>query len=119
MVWKHTRALASPPDEIILNCWAVWDDDAFDPQHISDLEIPFFIDHGRVMLDDNVNRATGFRGVDEDCYDLVDKWLGKSEEMLKKLVSENQGTATEKGHLGNVPKFCKEFKPCCCGDVSR
>jgi hypothetical protein len=65
LVWKHTRDLASPPDEIILNCWAVWDDDAFDPQHISDLEIPFFIDHGRVMLDDNVNRATGFRGVDE------------------------------------------------------
>ena len=84
LVWKHTRDLASPPDEIILNCWAMWDDDAFDPQHISDLEIPFFIDHGRVMLDDNVNRATGFRGVDEDCYDLVDKWLGKSEEMLKK-----------------------------------
>lgn len=80
LVWKHTRDLTSPPDGITLNCWAVWTDDAFDPQRISDLALPFFIDkHGRVMLDDNVNRATGFRGVDENCYDLVDEWLGKSE----------------------------------------
>jgi hypothetical protein len=64
LVWKHTRDLTSPPDGITLNCWAVWDDDAFDPQRISDLALPFFIDkHGRVMLDDNVNRATGFRGL--------------------------------------------------------
>ena len=80
LVWKHTRDLTSPPDGITLNCWAVWTDDAFDPQRISDLALPFFIDkHGRVMLNDNVNRATGFRGVDEHCYDLVDEWLGKSE----------------------------------------
>jgi len=77
LVWKHTKDLTSPPDGITLNCWAVWvDDDAFDPQWISDLEIPFFIDkHGRVMLDDNVNRATGFRGVDEHCHDLVAHYL--------------------------------------------
>tara|TARA_B110000881_G_C18422833_1_gene436820 strand:- start:32 stop:481 length:450 start_codon:yes stop_codon:yes gene_type:complete len=86
LVWKHTRDLASPPDEIILNCWAVWDDDAFDPQWVSDLALPFFIDkHGRVMLDDNVNRATGFRGVDEDCFDLVDRWLGKPKEECDRL----------------------------------
>jgi len=76
LVWKHTRDLTSPPDGITLNCWAVWTDDAFDPQRISDLALPFFIDkHGRVMLDDNVNRATGFRGVDEHCHDLVAHYL--------------------------------------------
>ena len=76
LVWKHTKDLTSPPDGITLNCWAVWTDDAFDPQRISDLALPFSIDkHGRVMLDDNVNRATGFRGVDEHCHDLVAHYL--------------------------------------------
>jgi hypothetical protein len=67
------------PSQIILNCWAIWDNYYSDPELVAEQELPFSIICGGVALSDNVDRSIGFQGVDEFCYRCEDRHLDKSE----------------------------------------
>ena len=94
LIWKHTKSWVenkgvkkyARPNQIILNCWAVWDNDYRDPELVAEQELPFSIICGRVVLSDNVDRSIGFEGVDEFCYKCEDRHLDRSETAPDRLA---------------------------------
>jgi len=94
LILKHTKSWLNKkgvkqyarPNQIILNCWAVWDDDYCDPELVADQELPFSITCGGVVLSDDVDRSIGFQGVDEFGYKCEDRHLDKSETAPDRLA---------------------------------
>lgn len=94
LILEHTKSWVNKkgvkqyarPNQIILNCWAMWDNDYCDPELVAEQEIPFSIMSGGIALSDDVDRSIGFQGVDEFCYKCEDRHLDRSVEAPDRLA---------------------------------
>jgi hypothetical protein len=94
LILEHTKSWLNKkgvkqyarPNQIILNCWAMWDNDYCDPELVAEQEIPFSIMSGGIALSDDVDRSIGFQGVDEFCYKCEDRHLDRSVEAPDRLA---------------------------------